>query len=75
VIQSVGQLPLTNPGGQPYDQSKTSTHMVVANYPMYLCSLKEDNIMKKILLDICYREFTKQSEVHLYDLQKEDPLI
>jgi hypothetical protein len=49
--------------------------MMVANYPMYLCSLKEDNIMKKMLLDICYREHTKQSDIHLYDLHKDDPLI
>ena len=31
--------------------------------------------MKKILLDICYREYTKQDSGHLYDLPKEDPLI
>lgn len=31
--------------------------------------------MKKMLLDICYREHTKQSDVHLYDLPKDDPLI
>lgn len=49
--------------------------MAVANYPMYLCSLKEENIMKKILLDICYREQTKQSDIHLYELSKEHPLI
>ncbi len=49
--------------------------MVLANYPMYLCSMKEDNIMKKILLDICYREQTKQSDQHLYNLPKEHPLV
>lgn len=31
--------------------------------------------MKKILLDICFREQTKKSEQHLYDLTKEHPLV
>ena len=52
-----------------------STHMVVANYPMYLCSIKEENLMKKIILDICFREQTKQMDVHLYNLPKENPLV
>ncbi len=31
--------------------------------------------MKKILLDICYREITKNEAGHLYEMQEGDALI
>ncbi len=57
------------------DPKKFSTHIVANSYMMYLIASNEKNLMKKILLDICYREITNQSDIHMYDLSKDHPLI
>ena len=42
---------------------------------MYLNEKKEENLLKKVLLDMCYREVNKRETEHLYELPKEHPLI
>lgn len=50
-----------------------------ANYPLYLHYQNEENLMKKALVDICFREEMankhKQFDVTVQGLQKEDRLI
>jgi hypothetical protein len=57
------------------DPKKFSTHIVANSYMIYLIGFNEKNLMNKILLDICYREITNQSDIHMYNLSKEHPLI
>jgi len=72
----VGPIPSPHQKGPPVvDSAKNATHMAYANYVIYLKTIKEENIMKKILLDICYREITKNEAGHLYDMQEGDALI
>ena len=49
--------------------------MAYANYIIYLKVIKEENIMKKVLLDFCYREMTKNEAGQLFELKEGDPLI
>lgn len=50
-----------------------------ANYPLYLHYQNEENLMKKALVDICFREEMankhKQFDVSIQGLKKEDKLI
>jgi hypothetical protein len=51
---------------------KGNSHLFMANFLTHLMNAKEDNIMKKVLLDWCFKELRG---ISVFLLDKNDPLI